>query len=126
METAGPQAVGANLRAFTTSDQRSNRGMAIPPLLWPIPPPARFAPRNSISGHSFLAIEGSDQNISVARQAVQYPTGRELSGADALPHLHPFRHWLRNSCTTRKEMNVIGHQNVMTNPPAIAFCRAFP
>ena len=25
-----------------------------------------------------------------------------------------------------KEMNMIGHENVMTNPPAIAFCRSFP
>jgi hypothetical protein len=42
--------------------------------------------------------------------------GSELAGADALPHLHPVRHRPRNRCTTCKEMDVIGHENVMTKP----------
>jgi hypothetical protein len=41
---------------------------------------------------------------------------RELTGADALLHLHPVGHRPRNRCTTCKKMNVIGHENVMTNP----------
>src|SRR4029453_13556440 len=125
METACPQAVGESPRLPNQIKDRT--------AVWPFLPflnqsrPQRIL----LDVPPFLPIIFSRPKIAI--KIVRLPNrwgkvqgGPELARADALPHLHPVRHWPRDSCTTCKEMNVIGHQNVMTNPPAVAFRRSFP
>jgi hypothetical protein len=125
METACPQAVGKSARLPHQIKDRT--------AVWPF---LAFldqsrSQRILLDVIPFLLIIFSRSKIAI--KIIRLPNrwrniqrGRELAGADAFPHLHPLRHWLRNICATRKEMNVIGHKNVMTNPPAVAFCRSFP
>src|SRR5213595_2054940 len=90
-------------------------------------PEPRFAQRNAIFLNSFQWIADIDQNNPLARLAGRWRalprSARELT----LFHiLHPLSQTSRADFRPRKEMDVIGHENVVAHPPAVIIRRALP
>ena len=117
METACPQAVGGFARLPHEIKDRT--------AVWPFLVFFDQSRSQSILLHviPFLPIIFSRPKIAIKifrlpNRCRNIQCRCELSGANALPHLHPFRHRPRNRCAARKEMNVIRHENVMANPPS--------